>query len=69
MAFLFMLAVVAYWAFERWGSKWNLPAWAPIAGYAVVLVPGALALVTMMVAGHSGAALVWKDIGTFRVAG
>ena len=69
MAFLFMLAVVAYWAADRWGSKWNLPAWAPAAGYVVVLVPAALALFTMLMAGHSGAVLVWKDVGTFKIAG
>jgi hypothetical protein len=66
-AFLFMVAVVAYWAINRWGSKWNVPAWAPKAGYFVVLVPAAIALATMAVAGHSGAALVWKDLGTFKV--
>ncbi len=69
MAFLFMVAVVAYWAANRWGNKWNLPAWTPTAGYFVVLAPAALALVTMIVAGHSGATLVWKDLGTFKVAG
>ena len=69
MAFVFMLAVVAYWAAERWGSKWNLPAWAPTAGYFVVLLPAALALLTMLIAGHSGATLVWKDLGTFKIGG
>jgi hypothetical protein len=69
MAFLFMLAVVAYWAAIRWGAKWSLPAWTPRAGYFVVLVPAALALVTMLVAGHSGAVLVWRDVGTFKIAG
>lgn len=66
-AVLFMLAVVGYWAVLRWGPKWNVPAWAPKAGYFVVLVPALLSLVTMAVAGHSGAALVWKDLGTFKV--
>jgi uncharacterized membrane protein len=66
-AFLFMCAVVAYWAVLRWGSRWSVPSWAPKAGYYAVLVPGAIALVTMMIAGHSGAALVWKDVGTFKV--
>ena len=66
-AFLFMVAVVGYWAVLRWGPKWNVPAWAPKAGYFVVLVPAAIALLTMMVAGHSGATLVWKDLGTFKV--
>lgn len=66
-AFLFMVAVVAYWAINRWGSRWNVPAWAPKAGYFAVLVPAAIALLTMMVAGHSGATLVWKDLGTFKV--
>lgn len=69
MAGLFMVAVVAYWALLRWGvKKWDLPKWTPIAGYGVVLVPAVLALVTMIIAGHSGAALVWKDLGTFQAA-
>jgi hypothetical protein len=34
--------------------------------YALALVPAALALITMIVAGHSGAELVWKDLGTFQ---
>lgn len=67
MAGLFMVAVIAYWALLRWGTKkWDLPKWTPIAGYAVVLLPAALAMITMIVAGHSGAQLVWKDVGTFQ---
>jgi hypothetical protein len=31
----------------------------------VALIPAALALITMAIAGHSGAELVWKDVGSF----
>lgn len=68
-AFVFavLLAVVAIglWAVDRYGERFNLPRWAPMATYGVAVVPAALALVTMIVAGHSGAQLVWKDVGSF----
>jgi len=64
-ALLFALAAVAVWLLTRYGSRWNLPKWTPMAAYAVALVPALLALVTMFIAGHSGAELVWKDVGSF----
>lgn len=64
-AIVLALAAVAFWAIERWGKRWNLPSWAPMAAYAAVLIPAALATLTMFVAGHSGAQLVWKDVGSF----
>src|SRR5512139_3237249 len=65
LAVLFAVAAVAFWAIDRYRTRWNLPAWSPRAAYAVALVPAALALVSMAVAGHSGAELVWKDVGSF----
>ncbi|GMV84428.1 MAG: hypothetical protein AMXMBFR80_02860 [Dehalococcoidia bacterium] len=64
-ALLLAFAAVAVWAVDRWGKRFNLPAWAPLATYAVALVPAGIALIIMVVAGHSGAELVWKDVGTF----
>ncbi len=64
-AVLLALAAVAVWAAERWGKRFNLPAWAPMATYAVALVPAGIALITMVIAGHSGAQLVWRDVGSF----
>lgn len=64
-AVLLAVAAAAVWAVDRFGARFNLPKWAPMAAYAVALVPAAIALVTMIVAGHSGAQLVWKDVGSF----
>ncbi len=64
-ALVFALAAVAVWAVTRYREKYGLPTWAPAASYAVALVPAALALLTMVQAGHSGAQLVWNDLGTF----
>ena len=64
-AFIFALAAVAFWAVSRYATRWKLPAWSPLAAYGACLVVGALALVTMTLAGHSGAELVWKDVGSY----
>lgn len=64
MAFFFAAAAVGVWLIDRYGPRYNLPKWAPTAAYGVALVPALLAIVTMIVAGHSGATLVWKDVGT-----
>lgn len=64
-AIIFALATVGVWAVSRHREKFGLPTWAPTASYAVALIPAALALLTMAQAGHSGAQLVWTDLGTF----
>ena len=66
-ALLLAVAAMAVWAVDRYGERWGLPRRSPTVVYAVALIPAALALVTMIVAGHSGAELVWKDVGTFQV--
>lgn len=47
----------------------RLPAWTPNATYAIALLPAAFALLTMIAAGHSGAALVWRDVGSYAAGG
>ncbi len=64
-AVLLALAAIGVWAVDRYGTRSKLPKWAPLATYGVALIPAAIALVTMIVAGHSGAQLVWKDVGSF----
>lgn len=64
-AILLGLAAVSVWAIERYQKRFGLPAWSPLVAYVVALVPAVLALVTMAIAGHSGAQLVWKDVGSF----
>ncbi len=50
-------------ALGAYGSR--LPGWAPHAVYALAILPAIFAVITMIVAGHSGAALVWKDVGSY----
>jgi uncharacterized membrane protein len=64
-AMLFSLCAVAFWAIDQWGERYNLKAWTPKAAYAVSAVVGLFAVATIVVAGHSGAVLVWKDVGNF----
>lgn len=45
--------------------KRELPAWLPLAAWVVAGLVGVVAVAAMTVAGHSGAELVWKDVGTF----
>ena len=62
---LFAAAVVGYWAIDMWGDRFNLKPWMPKAAYAVGSVVGLFAVLTIIAAGHSGAVLVWKDVGNY----
>lgn len=64
---IFAVGVLAFLAVHHYRKRLNLPDWSGNAAYAIVLVPAAIALLTMIAAGHSGATLVWKDVGTFAV--
>jgi hypothetical protein len=66
MLFAVALAAVAlvYWAIVQFGPRRNLPNWAPTAAYAVTGVVAVLATVGILLAGHSGATLVWRDVGS-----
>lgn len=64
-ATIFAVGAVAFVALHLGRRKVDLPAWADKAAFAVVLVPAAIAVFTMIAAGHSGAELVWKDVGSF----
>jgi hypothetical protein len=60
---LFGLVVVLY-ALDRWRSHPRLhrvPPWAPLVVAALTVVGAAGALGTAVLAGHSGAKIVWKD--------
>ncbi len=64
-AFLFAMAASGLWVLETWRERFKLPEWTPVATYAASSVLGVIAIATMVVAGHSGAALVWKDVGNY----
>lgn len=66
LAILFALFAVGLFLATRFGKKWNLPAWAPMALYVGGVAVGLGATAMMVAAGHSGAELVWKDVGSLQ---
>jgi hypothetical protein len=64
-AMLFALTAVGFWAAVQWGEALRLKASLTTGAYVAGSVTGGLAIVTMVIAGHSGATLVWKDLGNF----
>lgn len=67
-ALLFAIAAVGFWAVDRYHEKLSWPKQSGLIAYGVALIPGVLALITIAIAGHSGAKLVWKDVGSFAAA-
>jgi hypothetical protein len=65
VAVIFGLTAVAWWAVDRYRTRAGLPGWAPVATYVVAVGVGGLATLLMVIAGHSGATLVWNDVGTY----
>lgn len=64
LAAVFALTAIGLFLVTRYGKRWNLPEWAPTAVYAVAALAGLGATGIMVAAGHSGAELVWKDVGS-----
>lgn len=64
-AIFFAMGATGLWALEMWRERLRLQAWTSTAAYATSSVLGVVAIATIIIAGHSGAALVWKDVGTF----
>ena len=64
LAVVFALTAIGLFLVTRYGKRWNLPEWAPTAVYAVAALAGLGATGIMVAAGHSGAELVWKDVGS-----
>lgn len=68
LAIGFAIATVIFWAVNKYGPKKmgeDFPEFAPIVTYGIVAVVGLGALFAMVAAGHSGAQLVWKDVGSY----
>jgi hypothetical protein len=65
LAIAFAVVAAGVWAIDVWGPRFHLPAWTPLAGYALGVSVGIAAVVYIVLAGHSGSALVWKDVGNF----
>lgn len=68
-AIVLAITCVGFWAIDRWSERFDLPKRAPKAAYWAALLPAAASLLTMVAAGHSGAQLVWNDVGSFAVGG
>jgi uncharacterized membrane protein len=64
-AVLFAGAATGLWILETWREQLKLQPWTSTAAYLGSSVLGVVAIATMIVAGHSGAMLVWKDVGNF----
>jgi uncharacterized membrane protein len=64
-AVLFAMGATALWAVETWRERFQLKPWSATAAYVGSSVVGVIAIATMVIAGHSGATLVWKDVGNF----
>ena len=65
ISLLFAAAACAMWAVETYKERLNLKPWLPVATYLGASALGVVAVASIVVAGHSGAALVWKDVGNF----
>lgn len=64
-AIAFAITAVAFWAVDRWGRRIGLPTWVPAVMYGAGVLVAAAATLTMVNAGHSGATLVWENLGTY----
>jgi Predicted membrane protein (DUF2231) len=64
-AVIFAMGATGVWALEAYRERLRLQAWTATAAYAGSSVLGAIAIATIVIAGHSGAALAWKDVGNF----
>jgi uncharacterized membrane protein len=70
---MFAAAAAMFFGLEQWGDRFQalgpeLARWRPMATTAAYIAASGLAvlaLVMMTIAGHSGATLVWKDVGNF----
>lgn len=63
LSMLFALAAAALWLVQRRAAA--LPVWAPRAAYGVGVLAALAALGMMVVAGDTGARLVWQELGSF----
>jgi Predicted membrane protein (DUF2231) len=64
-AVFFAMGATGVWVLEMWRERLRLQAWTTTAAYAASSILGVIAIAAIVVAGHSGATLVWKDVGTF----
>lgn len=64
-AVLFAMGATGLWVLEAGRERLKLQPWTSTATYAASSILGVIAVVTIVVAGHSGATLVWKDVGNF----
>lgn len=64
-AIIMAVAIAGALGIDRFDKRLRLPAWSGTAAYAVALVPALIALAAIVIAGHSGAKLVWEKVGSY----
>jgi hypothetical protein len=64
-AILLAAGAITSWLLYRQRDQLSLPTWISNALYAGTSLVALVAILTMVIAGHSGAALVWKDLGNY----
>jgi hypothetical protein len=65
---VFAAFAVIFWAVQEWPERLQLSPRGPYVSYGISAIAGIVAVATIVIAGHSGAALVWKDVGTYVAA-
>src|SRR4029079_9931490 len=65
LAIVFALIAIAVWLLDSHRARLNLTPRALLAAYAVASITAIAAFAAVIIAGHSGATLVWKDVGNF----
>jgi hypothetical protein len=65
LAVLSAAAICGVWFLEQWGQRFRLERLRGTPSYLVASGVGVAAIVSVIIAGHSGAALVWKDVGNY----
>jgi uncharacterized membrane protein len=73
-AIAFAVAASVFFGLEQWNDRIEVLApeiarWRPAVSYVAACGFAVVALATMVIAGHSGATLVWKDVGNFVSTG
>jgi hypothetical protein len=65
LAILLAVGAIGSWLIYSQGHRVSLPGWTSNAVYWATSLVGVVAILAVVIAGHSGSALVWKDIGNY----
>jgi uncharacterized membrane protein len=65
LAIVLEVGPVASWLLYSQGHRVSLPGWTSNAVYWATSLVGVFAILAVVIAGHSGSALVWRDVGNY----